>query len=393
MNVFINALGVICALGNGIDAVRAALWRDDGPQGGEITDRYSPGRPLQLGTVNAALALPADTPLMHRTRNNALLYHAAQQLMPQAQAAIARVGPARVAVVMGTSTSGIAEGGAAVRARSATGAWPADFHYGQQELGSPAQFLAGVLGVTGIAYTLSTACSSSAKALAAAARLLRTGMADAVIAGGADTLCSFTVAGFSALDSVSDKRCNPLSANRCGINLGEGAGLFLLSAESGPVRLVGWGETSDAYHMSAPDPNGGGARAAMLAALGRAGLAPAAIDYLNLHGTATPQNDAMEALASATVFGSDLPLSSTKPMTGHVLGAAGAIEAALMYLTLSDNPGGRLPAHWWDGVPDAALPSLRVVAPGEALGRAPRYVMSNSFAFGGSNSTVILGAG
>lgn len=393
MNVYISALGVICALGDGIDGVRAALWRGDGPPDGEVTDRYSPGRPLQLGTVNAALALPDDTPLVHRTRNNALLYRAARQLMPQAQAAIARVGPTRVAVVMGTSTSGIAEAGVAVRARSTTGAWPADFHYGQQELGSPAQFLAGVLGVTGIAYTLSTACSSSAKALAAAARLLRGGLAEVVIAGGADTLCPFTIAGFSALDSVSDTRCNPLSANRRGINLGEGAGLFLLSAEPGPVRLAGWGETSDAHHMSAPDPSGAGARAAMRQALARAGLAPAAIDYLNLHGTATPQNDAMEALACAAVFGSDLPLSSTKPMTGHALGAAGAIEVALMCLTLADNARGRLPAHWWDGVADPALPRLRVVAPGEVLGHAPRYVMSNSFAFGGSNSAVILGAG
>ncbi|MHA7683721.1 beta-ketoacyl-ACP synthase [Cupriavidus sp. PET2-C1] len=393
MNVFINALGMTCALGDGADAVRAALWRGDAPQGGEVTELYSPGRPLQLGTVNAALSLPDDTPRVHRTRNNALLYHAALQFMPQAQAAIARVGPARVAVVLGTSTSGIAEGGVAVRARAATGAWPEGFHYGQQELGSPAQFLAGVLGVTGVAYTLSTACSSSAKALGAAARLLRSGMADVVIAGGADTLCSFTVAGFSALDSVSASRCNPLSANRCGINLGEGAGLFLLSAEPGPVRLAGCGETSDAHHMSAPDPSGTGARAAMLQALERAGLAPADIDYLNLHGTATPQNDAMEALACAALFGADLPLSSTKPMTGHALGAAGAIEAALMWLTLVDNPDGRLPPHWWDGVPDPALPALRVVAPGEALGRAPRYVMSNSFAFGGSNSAVILGAG
>lgn len=392
-DVFIHALGVTCALGDGADAVRAALWRTDAAPGGEVTERYSAGRPLHLGTVDAALALPQGTPLVHRTRNNALLHHAALQCLPQLQAAIARFGPARVAVVMGTSTSGIAEGGEAVDARSVGGAWPEGFHYGQQELGSPAQFLAGALGVTGVAYTLSTACSSSAKALAAAARLLRSGAADAVIAGGADTLCAFTVAGFSALDSVSAARCNPLSVNRAGINLGEGAALFLLSREPGEVRLAGWGETSDAHHMSAPDPSGAGAQAAMRQALARAGLAAGDIDYLNLHGTATPQNDAMEALACAALFGERVPLSSTKPMTGHALGAAGAIEAALMWLTLAGNPRGRLPAHWWDGAADPALPPLRVVAPGEALGRAPRYVMSNSFAFGGSNSAVILGAG
>ncbi|WP_454726439.1 MULTISPECIES: beta-ketoacyl-ACP synthase [Cupriavidus] len=392
-DVFIHALGVTCALGDGVDAVRAALWRADGVPGGALTERYSAGRPLHLGTVDAALSLPEATPLVHRTRNNALLYHTALQCLPRLQAAIARFGPARVAVVMGTSTSGIAEGGVAVGARSVSGAWPEGFHYGQQELGSPAQFLAGALGVAGVAYTLSTACSSSAKALAAAARLLRSGMADAVIAGGVDTLCAFTVAGFSALDSVSAARCNPLSVNRAGINLGEGAALFLLSREPGEVRLAGWGETSDAHHMSAPDPSGAGAQAAMRQALARAGLAPADIDYLNLHGTATAQNDAMEALACAALFGDRVPLSSTKPMTGHALGAAGAIEAALMWLTLAGNPQGRLPAHWWDGAADPALPPLRVVAPGEALGRAPRHVMSNSFAFGGSNSAVILGAG
>lgn len=392
MNLFIHAVGVSCALGDGVAAVRAALWRTDAPHGGEITDRFSPGRPLQVGTVATVSALPARTPLVHRTRNNALLLQALGQIRTQVQDAIARVGPARVAVVLGTSTSGIAEGGSAERERTGDTGWPVGYHYFQQELGSPSQWLAGELGLAGPAYTLSTACSSSAKALAAGARLLRRGLADVVIAGGADTLCPFTVAGFSSLDSVSAVRCNPLSANRSGINLGEGAGLFMLSAMPGPVRLAGWGESSDAHHMSAPDPTGGGARAAMEQALARAGLGAGEIDYLNLHGTATPQNDAMESLASAAVFGSDLPVSSTKPMTGHALGAAGAVEAALMWVTLVDNPRGVLPAHWWDGVPDPALPALRVVAPGEALGRAARHVMSNSFAFGGSNCALILGA-
>lgn len=396
MTIFLNAMNVICALGSGNDAVRAALWRTEGPTGGEVTDRYTPGTPLHLGTVRepvAATDLPAGIAPALFSRNNALLDRTLTALRPAVEAAIARVGPTRVAIVLGTSTSGISDGELAVRARHAAGTWPDAFHYGQQELGSPAQYLALALGTAGPAYTISTACSSSAKALAAAARLLEQGMADVAIAGGVDTLCAFTIAGFRSLDSVSAERCNPLSAHRHGINLGEGAALFLMSREAGPVRLAGWGETSDAHHMSAPDPAGAGARAAMQEAMTRAGVQPADIDYLNLHGTATEQNDAMESRAVADLLGHDVPVSSTKPQTGHTLGAAGAVEAALMVLTLTDNPRGRLPAHWWDGAADPTLPPLHVVGADESLGRAPRYVMSNSFAFGGSNSVLVLGEG
>lgn len=396
MTIYMNAMNVICALGSGGNAVRAALWRTDGPSGGETTDRYTPGMPLHLGTVREAIAaadLPAGVAPGLVSRNNALLDRTLAALRPAVEAAIARVGPQRVAIVLGTSTSGISDGEVAVRERASTGAWPAAFHYGQQELGSPAQYLALALGVAGPAYTISTACSSSAKSLAAAARLIEQGIVDVAIAGGVDTLCAFTIAGFRSLESVSAVRCNPLSAHRHGINLGEGAALFLMSREAGPVRLAGWGETSDAHHMSAPDPGGAGARTAMQQALTRAGLQAADIDYLNLHGTATEQNDAMESRAVADLLGVDVPVSSTKPQTGHTLGAAGAVEAALMYLTLTDNPHGRLPAHWWDGAADPSLPALHVVGADESLGRPVRHVMSNSFAFGGSNSVLVLGEG
>ncbi|AOY96777.1 beta-ketoacyl-[acyl-carrier-protein] synthase II [Cupriavidus sp. USMAA2-4] len=397
MTVFLNQMGVACALGIGAEAVRAALWRSDGPAGGELTERYTPGECLHLGTAplaaDAAAALPADTPVAQRTRNNAMLLAALEPLRAAVDAAVARHGPARVAVVLGTSTSGIAEGERAVAARAASGTWPAGYVYGQQELGSPAHFLARLTGARGPAYVLSTACSSSAKAMAAAARLLACGAADAVLCGGVDTLCGFTIAGFRALESVSPQRCLPLSANRAGIHLGEGAALFLMTREAGPVRLAGWGESADAYHISAPEPGGQGARTAMAQALARAGIDARAVDYVNLHGTATPQNDAMELPAVAALLGSDVPVSSTKPLTGHALGAAGAIEAALLWLTLVDNPQGRLPPHWWDGVADPALPPQPLVAPGDALGRAPRYLMSNSFAFGGSNGVLLLDQG
>jgi 3-oxoacyl-[acyl-carrier-protein] synthase-1 len=233
---------------------------------------------------------------------------------------------------------------------------------------------------------VSTACSSSAKSLATAARWLEAGFVDAVLTGGGDSLCRFTIAGFSALESVADARCNPLSRNRCGINIGEAAALFLMTREETPVRLAGWGETSDAHHMSAPEPSGRGAADAMRVALARAGLSPADVDYVNLHGTATPQNDAMESRAVASVLGLDAPVSSTKPLTGHTLGAAGALEAAIAWLTLTGT--GELPPHWWDGERDPELPAVRLVAPGERAARPPRVVLSNSFAFGGSNASL-----
>jgi len=211
-----------------------------------------------------------------------------------------------------------------------------------------------------------------------------------VVAGGADSMCRFTVAGFSALESVSAQRCNPFSRNRSGINIGEGAALFLLTREPGPVSLAGWGESSDAHHMSAPDPQARGAIDALQQALQRAGWAPQDVDYVNLHGTATPHNDAMESVAIAQVLGSAVPASSTKPLTGHTLGASGGIEAALCWLLLADNEQARLPPHWWDGQADEGLPPLALVAPGDRLPQPPRRVLSSSFAFGGSNAVLAL---
>jgi 3-oxoacyl-[acyl-carrier-protein] synthase-1 len=305
---------------------------------------------------------------------------------------MARYGAHRVGIVIGTSTSGIAETEAAIAAHLASGTLPDAFHYAQQEMASPATMLAGELGVSGPAYAHSAACASGAKALASAARLISMGMCDAVITGGVDTLCAFTVAGFSALESVSSARCNPLSSNRNGINIGEGAALFLMTREPAAVALCGWGEASDGHHMSAPDPAGSGARIAIAEALARAGIDAAHIDYINLHGTATLQNDAMESRVVADLFGAAVPVSSTKALTGHTLGAAAALEAAFCWLAMQDeNPDGALPAHLWDGQPDPALPALNVAQPGTRLGRPLAYALSNSFAFGGSNAALVLG--
>lgn len=391
MDVFVQALGVVCALGNDVATVRERLFAAT-PHALSRSDAYSPGRMLPLGLVREPVPGMLDWPMPRRSRANALAEVALAQIRPAVDAAIARHGAARVAVVIGGSTSGLREGELALHEQRRTGAWPRDYGYAQQELGATAEFLAWRLGARGPALVISTACSSGAKALASGARLLRAGLADAVVAGGADALCRFTVAGFMALDSVSDLRCNPMSAARRGINLGEGAALFLLCRTPAAVRLAGWGETSDAHHMSAPAPDGRGAIHAMRLALQRARVDARAVDYLNLHGTATPQNDAMEARAALEVLGSEVAVSSTKPLTGHALGAAGAIEAAFACMTLVDNPTGRLPPHWWDGADDPALPVLRLCSAGGGLGRAPRYVMSNSFAFGGSNASLLLAA-
>jgi 3-oxoacyl-[acyl-carrier-protein] synthase I len=388
---YLNDLGMVCSLGCTRNEITRRMLKL-AQSGVSITDVYSPGRMLPLGRVDAALP-PADRLRpSERSRNNQLVLAALSQIKPAVDAAVERFGPDRIGIVIGTSTSGIAEGELALRHYAGTGALAEPFHYGQVELGSPAGMLAAALGVTGPAYVHASACASSAKALASAARLILIGACDAVLAGGVDTLCAFTVAGFAALESVSDKRCNPLSRNRDGINIGEGAALFLMSRVPATVVLRGWGESSDGYHMSAPDPAGVGARLAMERALSRAGCAATQVDYINLHGTATVQNDAMEARVVHALFGDRVSVSSTKPFTGHTLGAAGAIEAGLCWLAMQDdNPAGKLPPHLWDGVADPVLPTLNVAEAGASLGRPLRWVLSNSFAFGGANATLVLG--
>jgi 3-oxoacyl-[acyl-carrier-protein] synthase-1 len=391
--LYLNECGIVCPLGVTHGEIADNLL-NKAASGLKLTEQWSAGRVLPLGVADAALPSMDNWPLTMRSRNNQMALAALAQIRVAVDEALQRYGKERVGIVIGTSTSGVAETERAMRAHQASGQLPDDFHYAQQEMGSPADLLAQELGIIGPAYVHSSACSSSAKALASAARLINMGLCDAVLCGGVDTLCAFTVAGFSALESVSAVRCNPLSANRNGINIGEGAALFLMTREPAAVALRGWGESSDGHHMSAPDPAGSGARLSMTQALRRANIAPEQIDYINLHGTATVQNDAMESRAVHDIFGGKVAVSSTKPFTGHALGAAAAIEAALCWLAMrQDNSEGRLPPHLWDGVADATLPVLNVAEPGSRLGRPIDWVLSNSFAFGGSNATLIFGRG
>jgi 3-oxoacyl-[acyl-carrier-protein] synthase-1 len=328
------------------------------------------------------------------SRNNQLILAAMSEIAGELSAAVTSWGADRVGVVMGTSTSGVGEGEHALADRLSLGSWPGSFDFLQQEPGSISKFVADYWSLLGPAYTISTACSSTGKAFAAARRMLRFGLCDVVIVGGADSLCRLTLTGFAAMEAISEGVCNPFSINRDGITIGEGAAVFLMSREPSEVELLGVGETSDAHHISAPDPTGQGARNAMALALASAGLEPDDICYINLHGTGTRLNDSMEALAVSQIFGSEISVSSTKPLSGHLLGAAGATEAAFLWLALHDAYDDLLPQHQWDGVEDPELPKLRFVD-GNQLAKIPRRsaMMSNSFAFGGSNACVLLGRG
>ncbi|MDR2015000.1 MAG: beta-ketoacyl-ACP synthase [Azoarcus sp.] len=382
---------ITCALGNGLESVREALFSGRSP-GMRYSDTYSPGRALTLGHANVPLPPPDGLPLAQRSRNNALLLAAFAQIEPSFRELARDIPAHRTAVILGTSTSGIGESETAVRFHHQTQQLPDGYHYSQQELGSPARMLAERLGCTGPVYCVSTACTSSAKALISGARLLRAGLADLVVAGGVDTLTRFTVAGFASLEAVSEAPCLPFSANRCGINIGEAAALFLMrrqtSEDEHVVTLAGWGETSDGYHISAPDPDGAGATDAILEALARAGCLADEIGYVNLHGTATHHNDVMESRVVSRLF-PHCPASSTKPLTGHTLGAAGALEAALTWLTLTDSAH-RLPPHLWDGIQDTDNPPLLLVAPESRAATPVRAALSLSFAFGGSNAALLL---
>ena len=388
--VYLHALGMINALGNDVPSIVVALANGQAPGMGTLRTRLGE---TFVGRVTSALELAPPAGLAYYDcRNNRLLLAALAQIRPAIEAVRERYGARRIGVVLGTSTSGISAAEAALTQHAETGEMPAGFDYRQMEIGTTAPFAAAALGVEGPAFTVSTACTSGAKAVISARRLLELNLCDAVIAGGVDSLCELTVQGFASLESTSVTRMNPLSRNRRGINIGEGAAVFLMSRDEGPVVLAGAGESSDAHHISAPDPQGVGGEQALRAALDDAGLAPSSIGYVNLHATATRKNDQMEAHLMARVFPGGVATSGTKPLTGHQLGAAGANELGFAWLTLARDDVA-LPRHLWDGEADAELPVLDLVETERFLPRhaGAQYVMSNSFAFGGSNVSVILG--
>lgn len=306
--------------------------------------------------------------------------------------AIERYGSDRLALFLGTSTSGLLQSEAAYRRRDAsTGALPPDFDYARtHNTYSLGRFVRASLGIAGPAFVVSTACAATAKAFASAARMIAAGVCDAAVVGGVDTLCATTLYGFHSLGVVAEGPCRPFDVERCGISIGEAGGFVLLEkadvrCRDDAVLLLGVGESSDAYHMSSPHPEGIGARLAMEKALSSAGLSPADIDYINLHGTATLVGDAAEDRAVSEVFGARTPCSSTKGFTGHTLGASGAVEAIVATLAIRH---GFMPGSPHTRAVDPAF-KCRYLSAGESA-RVDR-VMSNSFGFGGANCSLVLG--
>jgi 3-oxoacyl-[acyl-carrier-protein] synthase-1 len=342
---------------------------------------------LERGPVRSHLAA-------YDCRNNRLAQRCLEQDGFAAQVAQARerYGPSRVGVFLGTSTSGIHATELAYRRRDpGTGALPGDYRNAEtQNVFSLGEFVRRYCGLNGPSFVVSSACSSTAKVFGNAARMISAGVCDAAVVGGADSLCLTTLYGFHSLGLTSTGPCRPYDAGRDGISVGEGAGFALVEkadrAVTGSVLLFGIGESSDAYHMSTPHPEGLGAKMAMRRALESAGLGPSDIDYINLHGTATKTNDASEDRAVVEIFGTDTPSSSTKGSTGHLLGAAGITEAIVSIMAIAHGfmPGGANTREV-----DPALKCRYLLATRQAR---VRHVLSNSFGFGGSNCSLVFGA-
>ena len=376
----------LSALGNTAEQIKQALTTPQNTL--SLVSGFIPEKQVWVGAYQQPLieSIPAFLQDLG-SRNLRLALTALSSIETEIRDYTAQFDRKRLAIILGTSTSGIADNEKLLKQYFVNQA-DVEVQHCKQEMGSLAKGLQMYLGWEGPAYTISTACSSSAKAMAAGQRLINADLADAVLAGGVDSLCQLTLNGFNSLESLSNNLCQPCGAQRDGINIGEAAGLFLLSKETAPVMLMAAGESMDAWHISAPHPEGKGAAEAMQKALDRAGITASDIGYLNMHGTATPQNDTMEIKAVQTVFQQyDVPISSTKHKTGHCLGAAGAIEAVICQQVLADQSW--LPLHQ-SGSIDPELDEQNYVLNAQ-LQQPIQYVMSNSFAFGGSNISLIFG--
>jgi 3-oxoacyl-[acyl-carrier-protein] synthase-1 len=440
--VFLSPPGVLCCAGNGRNSFFEAACRGD--QGGiqpVVTsggkaDGRADGRAFLAGRIRGSLpeapALPslaAPPEFAAGTRIFRIAAAALAQLRPSIERALALYGVERIGVCVGSCDNGTEASIPAHRVFFAGRGFPENYELRFQGASLLAEYIAGISGAAGPALTVATACASGAGAVVKGAEFIRAGFCDAVIAGGVDIVSDTVLLGFSSLEAVSDTVTNPFSKNRKGITLGEGAAFFVLtkddaggaSGDAEGIALLGAGESADAFHMTAPREDGRGAIQAMRSALRSADLRPGDIDYINLHGTGTPLNDRMEALAVQTVFGENQPpASSTKPVTGHTLGAAGALELALCWMTLAEpaekpsakavaeavaeaaanapartaaQNGGKatIPVHCWDGEYDDTMPRLRLEERYFPPGFIPRICMSNSFAFGGCNVSLVIG--
>jgi len=386
----VSAFTATSALGRGLEAHRLAL--QDARTGLRANDFSRAPLACWVGRVDGVeqAALPASLAVWE-CRNNRLAWLGLNQdgFLGAVHAARERYGAARVALLVGTSTASIGTTEEAYRRLDPDGGFPADML--RPPIHAPhslAGFLAEALGLEGPCLTISTACSSSAKVFASAERMIRLGLVDAALVGGVDTLCESVLFGFNALELVSRAPCRPFDRTRSGISIGEAAGFALIErAEAAPraPRLLGYGEASDAHHMSTPHPDGLGAELALRDALARAGLEPRQVDYVNLHGTASLTNDEVEAALIGRIFPSGTRASSTKGYTGHTLGAAGILEAVITLLAMRH---GLVPGNLGGNEPDPACgPQFAWRNEARSIGVA----LSNSFGFGGNNACLAFG--
>lgn len=384
--IYINDLTSVSSLGTNELTIVDSLSHTDRCYLTYRDDLLNEHKGSYFGQIKAKLPR-LDEYHEHKSRNSAVLAFLTDSIKDSINELKQKYTKDRIAIILGTSTSGLDETENELKKFMQTGVPSRDFYYKSQEFGDPSMFLADYLEIDGPAYTISTACSSSARALICGKRMLESGLVDAVIAGGADTLCKVPINGFNSMGVLSQERCLPFNKNRAGINIGEGGGLMILSKEKASLELLGVGESSDAYHVSSPDPSGAGAISAMEMALNDASLTTDDIGYVNLHGTATKLNDAMESKAMASLFKGKVPCSSTKYMTGHTLGAAGIVEAAILCYLLKHDLDLPVQDFSHDEIDDT-LDECGLIK--EKIKAKKKVMMSNSFAFGGNNASIII---
>lgn len=383
--IYVNAWDTLSAAGRDAD-LKEALLRGEG---GKLTPlHHLVDKTIYFGKIEDQLIKTPDeirttfpsVKDLHLGRGNCIAATLAESLVYNVKTLSARYGAHRIAVVIGTSVAGMTE----TEQNFLQEQQPTYVDSTELEIFNPARFLQACFNLSSVAYVISTACTSSTKALASAARLIQADIVDAVICGGIDAMSIFTIKGFSALGVLSDNPCRPFSEHRNGINLAEAGALFILSKVPSDIVLSGWGETSDAYHISSPDPAADSVCQAIKQALSMAGIN--GVDYVNAHGTATAANDAMEALAIAQSYAPTTPVSSTKALTGHALGAAGALEAAICCHTLQQN---FIPGNFCNDALDPQLPAVNLVRSGYHMERI-HHVSSHNFAFGGNNAVLFF---
>ena len=377
MTVILQDLGFVCALGITHDEIVKNACNGDASGMFRVKPNVA-GISVPFGAVNI------------ETTHDLRCYDLLNSALVQIEQSVSKLKSCyplnRLGIVIGASNTGIHEAQHHLNHALESGELPQEFSLAEIELYSPTAFLRNKTGFAGPAYTVSTACSSSAKVFQDAKDLIEQDICDAVLVGGVDARCDFALNGFNALSALSYKHTNPMSQNRDGINLGEAAALFIMTRGTDGIKLLGVGESSDAYHLTSPDPTGAGAISSMKSALNNAGFAPDKIDFINMHGTGTVANDAMESLAINSVFGEKTLCASTKPLTGHTLGAAGAVSLALSWLMIKHQ---FIVPHIFDGEYGADCARLNLATP--HCHHIVNTILCNAFAFGGSNASVIIG--